>query len=80
MTNRTPDAGRQSARRLARAVRETARALLPRRRAAPPSGDREARLDYLERELAEVRTRVNALFFAVLGVALGELVGRVVAA
>lgn len=61
--------------RLATAVR----ALLARRTAAPPArGDSEARLAALERELQEVRTRVNALFFAVISVALGDLIGRAV--
>ena len=36
------------------------------------------RIERLEAELDEVRGRVNALFFAVLAVALGELVTRVV--
>jgi hypothetical protein len=36
-------------------------------------------LEYLERDVQEVRTRVNALFFAVIAAALGDLVGRLVA-
>jgi hypothetical protein len=32
----------------------------------------------MEREVQEVRTRINALFFAVLTAALGDLAGRVV--
>jgi hypothetical protein len=35
-------------------------------------------LQYLERDVQEVRTRVNALFFAVLAAALGNLLGRLV--
>ena len=37
-----------------------------------------SRLDALEREVGEVRTRVNALFFAVISVAIGDLVVRAV--
>ena len=44
---------------------------------APPR-DMDSRLTELERELREVRTRINALFFAVLTAALGDLAGRVV--
>ena len=63
-----------------RRLAEALRALLARGHARPPLDDPDARLDYLERELGEMRTRINALFFAVLAVALGELVGRLVAA
>ncbi len=57
------------------------RALLPlRSRARRARGarvaDPAARLRLLERDLQEVRTRVNALFFAVFAVALGDLVTR----
>ena len=60
---------------------ESLRALLPLLRTGrprPPAPDDATRLDYLEQELREVRTRVNALFFSVLAVALGELAGRLV--
>lgn len=36
------------------------------------------RLDALGHDVREVRTRINALFFAVLTAALGDLAGRVV--
>ena len=36
------------------------------------------RLDALEHDVREVRTRINALFFAVLTAALGDLAGRLV--
>lgn len=42
-----------------------------------PSRDLHARLDALEHDVREVRARINALFFAVLTVALGDLAGRV---
>lgn len=44
----------------------------------PPSADATARLDAVERELGEVRTRVNALFFAVITASVAELVARTV--
>ncbi|MDA0270363.1 MAG: hypothetical protein O2919_04970 [Chloroflexi bacterium] len=51
------------------------------RRAVPsPHGDVDARLAALEREVSEVRTRVNALFFTVIAAALGDLVARAVLA
>jgi len=43
-----------------------------------PSRDFDARLDALEQDVREVHTRINALFFAVLTAALGDLAGRVV--
>lgn len=46
--------------------------------AATPSRDLHARLDALEHDVREVRTRINALFFAVITAALGDLVGRMV--
>ncbi len=55
------------------------RALLPRRHTPPPAGDTATRLDHLERDVQEVRTRVNALFFSVIGIAIAELASRVVA-
>jgi hypothetical protein len=61
-------------------IRAALRALLSRARGRPPAGDDEARLDYLERDIREVRTRVNTLFFAVLAVALGELIMKLVVA
>ncbi|MCK9496183.1 MAG: hypothetical protein M0R75_11900 [Dehalococcoidia bacterium] len=48
------------------------------KRVEAPSRDLAARLDALEADVREVRTRINALFFAVLTAALGELVGRMV--
>ena len=62
---------------LSSAVRRLARLRAPRPR--PPAHDLMGRLDHVERELGEVRTRINALFFTVLAVALGEVVSRVVA-
>ncbi|MGE3961146.1 MAG: hypothetical protein AB7F65_05635 [Dehalococcoidia bacterium] len=52
----------------------------PASQSLPPAADRDlqARLDALEQEVREVRTRINALFFAVLTAALGDLAGRVV--
>ncbi|GMU41896.1 MAG: hypothetical protein AMXMBFR23_27620 [Chloroflexota bacterium] len=43
-------------------------------------GDIATRLAALEREVAEVRTRVNALFFTVIAAALGDLLARTVLA
>lgn len=45
-------------------------------RSRPPAADLGEQLQYLERDLQEVRTRVNALFFTVLAAALGDLAGR----
>lgn len=64
-------------RRLATAIRALIRDVLPRRE-RPPTSDTATRLDYLERDVSGVRTRVNALFFTVLSVALADLVGRLV--
>ena len=47
-------------------------------RERPTADDLRARIDYLERDVSGVRTRVNALFFTVLSVALADLVGRLV--
>lgn len=55
------------------------RLLLGLRRARPPARTQRDRLDHLERDLRETHTRINALFFAVITVALGDLVARVVA-
>ncbi len=72
MSNRHPRSGE----RLAAAVR----AILGHREASlpPPHHEVPARLASLEREVQEVRTRVNALFFAVLTVALTDVVVRAV--
>lgn len=43
-------------------------------------GDIAARLAALEREVSEVRMRVNALFFTVIAAALGDLLARTVLA
>ena len=71
-----------SSERLATALATTLRRLARRgeARPRPPAHDLAARLDYLERDASEVRTRINALFFSVIAVALGELVSRVLAA
>jgi len=42
------------------------------------SPDLGTRLDALQKEVDEVRMRVNALFFAVISVAIGDLVVRAV--
>ncbi|MGE0227958.1 MAG: hypothetical protein AB7I38_05245 [Dehalococcoidia bacterium] len=47
-----------------------------RARSRPPAGDVHEQLQYLERDVQEVRTRVNALFFTVLAAALGDVAGR----
>ena len=52
------------------------RALKPKSRPEPPATDHDARLEHLEEDVREVRTRVNALFFTVISVALGDLVSR----
>ena len=64
---------------------EALRALLlrpgdARGRPRPPADDHAARLEHLEGDLREVRTRINALFFTVIAVALGDLVSRLVVA
>ena len=45
-------------------------------RSRRPAADLGEQLQYLERDVQEVRTRVNALFFTVLAAALGDLAGR----
>ncbi len=71
-------------RRLARAIR----GLRPRpsdapASAAPPGAatrrDLRGRIERLEGELRDVRTRVNAIFFAVIAVGLGDLIARALA-
>lgn len=42
------------------------------------TGGIDYRVAELERQVQEVRTRINALFFAVLAAALGDLAGRLV--
>ncbi len=67
--------------RLAAAVRRLARPSAASRghRAHPPAHDLAGRLDRLERELGELRSRITALFLAVIAAAAGEVVSRVVA-
>lgn len=60
-----------SADRLGDAVRAWRRS-----RTRPPASGMHEQLQYLERDVQEVRTRVNALFFTVLAAALGDLAGR----
>lgn len=62
--------------RLAAAVR----ALVARNGPSTPAqhNDDASRLDALERDLQEVRTRVNGLFFAVITASVMELVTRTV--
>lgn len=72
--NRRPD-------QLGDPLGEVVRGMAQQRTTRPePAPDLEtrlgARLDALEHDLGEVRTRINALFFAVLTAALGDLVGR----
>ena len=63
--------------RLARAIR----ALLPFRRSSRPRpADPSLRLEWIERDLGELRWRLNALFFAVLTAAIGAMVERLVLA
>ena len=57
---------------------EAVRALVPRSRTRSPADDEATRLAHLEEDVREIRTRVNALFFTVIAVALGDLVGRLV--
>ena len=68
--------------RLAEALRVLARArrTAPREAAAPPSlAEVGLRLTSLEREVGEVRSRVNGLLFAVVASVLAQLVSKVVA-
>jgi hypothetical protein len=72
-----PQTSNRTEARLGRAIR----ALLPLRRASGPRPvDISARLEWIERDLGEVRWRVNALFFAVLTTAVGALIERMVLA
>ncbi len=72
-----PEYDRRTEARLARAIR----ALLPfRSRSGPRPADPTARLEWIERDLGEMRWRVNALFFAVLTTAVGALIERLVLA
>ena len=76
MSERAPQTEHTSSARLARALRAvTGGRVEPR----PPARDLTEALAYLERDVDEVRTRVNALFFAVLVSALGQLVTKVLA-
>ena len=60
--------------RLARALH----GLLGHARTRPPARDLTEALAYLERDVEEVRTRVNALFFAVLTAGVADVVARTV--
>lgn len=42
----------------------------------PPARDFREQLAYIERDLLEMRTSVNALFFTVLTAAIGQLLAR----
>ncbi len=67
--------------RLARALRALLlgdRAIDAARGAEPAHLDHTARLDAIEREVQEMRTRVNALFFAVITAGVADLVARTV--
>ncbi len=73
----SPEYDQRTEARLARAIR----ALLPfRRRSDPRPADPTARLEWIERDLGELRWRLNALFFAVLTAAIGAMVERLVLA
>ena len=48
-------------------------------RERPPAHDLRARIDYLERDSGEVRTRINGLFFGLIALAAGELLMRALA-
>lgn len=60
-------------RRLASAVR----AAFGQRQPLPDNATTDMRLRHLETDVAEVRTRVNGLFFAVLGSLALEVIGKV---
>lgn len=60
-------------RRLVKAVRGA----FGRRAPLPEGATTDMRLRHLEAEVSEVRTRVNGLFFAVLGSLALEVVGKV---
>ncbi len=62
---------------LNRRLVEAARGVFGRRQQLPPDATLGMRLQHLEQELVEVRSRVNGLFFTVLGALAIELVGRV---
>lgn len=66
--------------RLGELVRGVARRRSEGRQRRPERSARDlsGRLEDLEQDVREVRTRINALFFAVLTAALGDLAGRVV--
>lgn len=73
--SRHTDAEHGPSTRLARALR----GLGAHAHTRPPARDLTEALAYLERDVEEVRTRVNALFFAVLVSALSQLVVKVLA-
>ena len=68
----THDTRTENERRLAAAVRALRGSPRPR----PAADDLAAQLAYLERSIEEMRTRVNALFFAVLTAVLGQFIAN----
>ena len=76
MTHEHPDRLAAAVRALVARTRSAARSTPPHDDA--PARDSTARLDALEREVQEMRTRVNALFFAVITAGVGDLVARTV--
>ncbi len=48
-------------------------------RERPATDDLRARIDYLERDGGELRTRINGLFFGLIALAGGELLMRALA-
>jgi hypothetical protein len=64
--------GAEASVRLVRALRRVVGELQER----PPAQNLREQIAYLERDVQEVRTRVNALFFTVLTTAVGQLLAR----
>lgn len=76
--SRADDASTQARRdALNRRLVEAVRRVVGRHEQLPPDATLGMRLQHLEQELSEVRSRVNGLFFTVLGALAIELVGRV---